>query len=290
MRKYSQFACVDWSGAKTERPTGIAVATMKQDGPPSLLAPHPRWSRADIRDWLLKLAGARTDILIGFDLSMALPFFDMNAYLPQWDASPTTPRDLWRLIDNICDDDPHLGSSSFVAHPEGKRHFRHSKNHIGDLFEGGTGRLRVVEQHQRDTKQAKSASCFNLIGAAQVGKSSLTGMRMLHQLDGAIPIWPFDPIPESGPVIVEIYTTVAAWAAGLPKGRSKTRNRAGLVQALKTLGSPAPARLASYDDHSTDALITAAWMQQAAQDERLWKPPAMTAEIAEKEGWTFGII
>ena len=100
-----------------------------------------------------------------------------------------------------------------------------------------------MEQYQRETGQGNSASCFNLVGAAQVGKSSLTGMRMLHQLDGAIPIWPFDPVPDDGPVIVEIYTTIAAIAAGLPKGQSKVRDRQGLKQALEALQSPCPARL-----------------------------------------------
>ncbi|WP_204315773.1 hypothetical protein, partial [Stenotrophomonas maltophilia] len=66
-------------------------------------------------------------------------------------------------------------------------------------------------------------SCFNLVGASQVGKSSLTGMRVLHRLRGKVPLWPFDPLPEAGPVLVEIYTALAARAAGMRKGISKIR-------------------------------------------------------------------
>ncbi len=190
----------------------------------------------------------------------------------------------------MCSDNPHLNITSFLNHPQTSRHFRHSRDHVGDLFGSGIGRLREVEHYQRATRQANSASCFNLVGAAQVGKSSLTGMRMLHQLGGVIPVWPFDPVPESGPVIVEIYTTVAALAAGLPKGRSKVRDRAGLTTALAELNTAPPARLQRYDDHSTDALITAAWMKQVAGNRALWNPPAMTDEIAQKEGWTFGVV
>ncbi len=290
MRRFENFACVDWSGARTERPPGIAVATIGTDGPPALLNPSPRWSREDIKSWLLRLADDKQDILVGFDLSMALPFYDAGSYFPQWTDSPEDARSLWHLIDRLSQDDPWLSAGHFLDHPEVRRHFRHGKNDVGDLFPGGTGRLRKVEQYQRETGQANSASCFNLVGAAQVGKSSLTGMRLLHQLDGAIPVWPFDPVPETGPVIVEIYTTIAALAAGLPRGRSKVRDRSGLEDALDRLGVPCPARLDRYDDHRTDAMITAAWMKQSSTDPRLWAPPEMTEEVAQKEGWTFGVF
>ncbi|MEO9469512.1 hypothetical protein [Parasphingorhabdus sp.] len=290
MHHFKHFACVDWSGAKIERPPGIAVATIGQDGPPALLNPEPTWSREDIKDWLLRLAGTEKDILVGFDLSMGLPFHDLGSYFPEWTDSPGDARELWRLVDQLSADDPWLSVPQFLQHPQVRRHFRHGKGQTGDLFTGGVGRLRVVEAHQRVTGQANSASCFNLVGAAQVGKSSLTGMRLLHQLGGVIPIWPFDPIPSKGPVIVEIYTTIAALAAGVPRGRSKIRDRDSLERALHSLNSPCPARLAHYDDHSTDALITAAWMKNASKDKMLWSPPKMSSDIAIKEGWTFGVI
>lgn len=290
MRNFSHFACIDWSGARSERPDGIAIALIGPEGPPALISPAPRWSRTDVLDWLLDHAETQRDMLIGFDLSMALPFFDQGAYFPEWSESPGNAKALWRQIDAISRDNPHLNVSSFLEHEQVSRHFRHGQGRVGDLFTGGTGRLRMVERYQRETRQANSASCFNLVGAAQVGKSSLTGMRLLNQLDGAIPVWPFDPLPESGPAIVEIYTTIAALAAGRPKGRSKIRDRAGLKQALTRLDTPIPARLPRYDDHSTDALITAAWMKREADNPALWNPPALTNEIAQKEGWTFGVV
>ncbi|MEM8919036.1 MAG: hypothetical protein AAGE37_09270 [Pseudomonadota bacterium] len=290
MRCFDNFACVDWSGARAERPPGIAVATIGPNGPPALLNPSPRWSREDVKDWLFRLAENRQDILVGFDLSMALPFHDLGCYFPEWEDSPDDARSLWHLIDRLSKDEPWISSGQVLAHPEVRRHFRHAKDDVGDLFPGGTGRLRRVEQHQRETGQANSASCFNLIGPAQVGKSSLTGMRLLHQLDGVIPVWPFDPVPETGPVIVEIYTTIAALAAGLPRGHSKVRDREGLEAALEHLGVPCPAPLDRYDDHRTDAMITATWMKEASADSRLWAPPEMTEEVAQKEGWTFGVF
>ena len=90
----------------------------------------------------------------------------------------------------------------------------------------------MVEQYQRATKQAASVSNFNLVGAAQVGKASLAGMRLLHRLSGRMPLWPLDPVPAKGPLLVEIYTSLAARAAGLPPGRSKIRDGAVLDAAL----------------------------------------------------------
>jgi hypothetical protein len=290
MRRFSHFACIDWSGAVTPRPPGIAVAQIGLDGPPDLITPTPRWSREDVRDWLLGHADEESDILIGMDLSFGFPFIDKASYFPEWADSPADARGLWAMVDALCGDDPHLGASTFLTHPEGRRHFRHAKGDVGDLFEGGIGRLRVVEDHQRTTKQANSWSCFNLVGAGQVGKSSLTGMRLLHRLAGRIPIWPFDPVPETGPMLIEIYTSMAARAAGIPPGRSKIRDRDTLNAALTKLDSPTSMRLARYDDHSTDALITAAWLRKKARDPALWHPEKLNLHIAATEGWTFGVI
>ncbi len=290
MRKFTQTACVDWSGAIGERPPGIAVATALAGQAPMLVRPTHRWSRFDVLEWLLELAEAKTDIVIGLDLSFGFPFADQSSYFPQWPRSPPDARTLWKLIDDMCATDLHLSASSFLQHEQARRHFRHAKGDVGDLFGGGIGRLRVVEHHQRATKQANSWSCFNLVGAGQVGKSSLTGMRMLHQLAGRIPIWPFDPIPNCGPMLIEIYTSMAARAAGLPPGRSKIRNRAALITALTVLGSTSPARLARYDDHATDALITAAWLQKSTAISEFWKPSKQTLKISATEGWTFGVI
>jgi hypothetical protein len=290
MRRFSRFACIDWSGALGQFPPGLALAEIEAGGAPRLVGGDRRWSRQAVLDWLLRIAERHEDILIGLDLSLGFPFADKGAFFPEWMESPADARALWAQIDALCSADLHLSAASFLSHPEARRHFRHAKGDVGDLFEGGIGRLREVERHQRATKQANSWSCFNLVGAGQVGKSSLTGMRMMHRLGGRIPVWPFDPVPQTGPVIIEIYTSMAARAAGLPANRSKIRDRKALVAALGELGAPAPSRLARYDDHATDALITAAWMRRASMRPELWQPPLLSTAIAQTEGWTFGVL
>ncbi len=90
-------------------------------------------------------------------------------------------------------------------------------------------------------------------------------------------------------MIVEIYTTIAARAAGVRKGLSKLRDAASLDAALATLGSAAHAPIARYDDHATDALLSAAWLRAVAGDAALWVPEGLTPTVARTEGWTFGV-
>ncbi|MEY3702585.1 MAG: hypothetical protein RLZZ561_205 [Pseudomonadota bacterium] len=289
LSQFTSFAAIDWSGQAVARPAGLALALASAgDAAPELIAPPGGWSRPAIVDWLTQLADRGSRTLIGLDLSPALPFVDQQAYFPGWAASPQNGPALWALVDHLTQEDPHLASTSFLAHPEARRHFRQSGD-CGDLFGSGRGRLRVCEEVQR--RMAFSPySCFNLVGAAQVGKSSLTGMRVLHRLRGRIPVWPFDPIPKTGPMIVEIYTTIAARAAGIRPGLSKIRDGETLDTALMALDSQPHTPLTRYSDHATDAILTAAWLRRAAPNQSLWSPPGLTPEIAQTEGWTFGCI
>ena len=237
--------------------------------------------------WIERLAEARTDIIIGLDLSPALPFADLGTYFPGWTQSPADAVALWQMVDDLAAGDDHLSANGFIARGEIARHFRQLGN-CGDLFGSGRGRLRVCE-HGQATMGLSPQSCFNLVGAAQVGKSSLTGMRVLNRLRGRVPVWPFDPIPHDGPLIVEIYTAIASRAAGLRKGISKVRDPRSLDEVLSAFSTEKHRPLAKYDDHSTDAILTTAWLRNVASDEPLWEPAALTPAIARTEGWTFGV-
>ena len=136
----------------------------------------------------------------------------------------------------------------------------------------------------------KPYSNFNLVGAAQVGKSSLTGMRMLHRLRGHLPVWPVDPLPPKGSVLVEIYTSLAALEAGRRPSSAKMRSYDELNEALAVLGSPPVSGTGPVDDHATDALLTAAWLRRVAYEPHRWNPPGLTGDIARTEGWTFGAL
>ena len=285
--RFTRFAAIDWSGAVGPRQRGIAVAICAPgDVAPELVRPGHVWSREDVAAWLLETMPAGT--LVGLDIGPSLPFADRGAFFPGWNESPADARALWRLVERICGAYPHLAASSFVDHPQASRHFRRHGGRTGDLFPAGRGRLRRTEEAQR-AAGLNPYSNMNLVGAAQVGKSSLTGMRVLHRLDGVLPIWPFDADPGAGSLVVEIYTTVAALAAGRRKGRSKMTSVGALNDALAAIGSNAFPGAGAIDDHRSDAILAAAWLRAVAGRRELWHPAGLTPPVARTEGWTFGV-
>ncbi len=293
--RFEHFMAIDWSGAVGARQKGIAVALCSGAGePPRLLHPecHAHWSREGVLDLLLHRLP--DDTLVGLDLGISLPFADAGAFFPGWDESPSDARGLWALIDAICTDDPHFCASSFVDHARASAYFRRHGGREGERFHlpgalDRKGRMRVTEKAQARAG-CRPYSNFNLVGAAQVGKSSLTGMRLLHRLAGRLPVWPVDPLPHSGSVVVEIYTTLAAVAAGRSASRAKMTDRAELNVALTTFGCGSIQDTGPIDDHSADALLTAAWLRGAAHSPALWQPAELADELARTEGWTFGAL
>lgn len=294
MPRFTHFLAVDWSGAKGARQKGIALALARAGGGPSVLLPAPDpkgWARGEV---LAILRDLTAPTLVGLDLGISLPHADAGAFFPAWDASPADARGLWGLIDTLCAADPHLEAGGFVTHAEASRYFRHGKDHQGDRFllPGAAtreGRFRVAEAAQR-SQGVRPVSNFNLVGAAQVGKSSLTGMRMLHRLGGKVPVWPVDPLPEEGSVVTEIYTSVAARLGGVTGAATKIRSYEALNAALDRLGAAPVKGTGAIDDHSSDALLTAAWLRKVHNNRDLWHPPGLTPDIARTEGWTFGAL
>jgi hypothetical protein len=284
--RFRHFAAVDWSGAAGERHAGIALALCAAgDAAPALVRAGHRWSRGEVLAWLRHDLPA--DTLVGFDMSMSFAHHDSGGYFPGWATSPANARALWALVEQVCADEPHLGATTFADHPALAPHFRRHGGREGAAFGGGRGRFRATE-HGQARAGCRPYSNFNLVGAAQVGKGSLAGMRLLHRLSGTHAVWPFDPLPDRGSVLVEIYTTLAAIAAGRTAGRSKIRDWEELDTALGVLGCAPAQRHGPLSDHAADAIITAAWLRTIAHDPAMWNPPLLTSSIAQSEGWTFG--
>lgn len=281
--RFTRFAAIDWSGAKGTRHKGIAVALCGTgDKAPRLVdAPHGIWSRQAVAEWLIATAGD-APTLFGFDFSFAPPFVARDSYLPG-EAVPEDGPAFWAYVDAICDD-PDLGAASLLEGTH-RRHFYFGK---ADGVKAAFMHNRVCEARYNAGGGGKPSTVYDAIGAAQVAKASFAGMRMLHHVHGHVPIWPFDPLPLAGSLVLEIYTSIAARAAGRPKGRTKMRDADALNAALVAVGS-APHEGAAPDDHGADAILTAAWMRRAAQDDALWSPAGMTPAVARTEGWTFGV-
>ena len=269
--RFSRFVGIDWSGAVGSRHPSVQVALCEagRDAPQLVLPPSGVWARTQVLDWLGSLSG---DVLVGMDAGFGF------AAVPPF-TSPA--RDLWAEIDAVAAADPDLGGHSFIAHrreafwlgaSDGPRHLR--------------AHLRVTEQVYAASKLGVPTSNFVLLGASQVGKATLSAMRLLHRLQW--PVWPFDPLPPHGPVILEIYAQAFARMGGV---RGKLRDRPALEMVLRQLGSAAmPAAFPDhFPDHVGDALATAAGLRAIAHQPHWWSPAALTPALAITEGWTFGV-
>jgi hypothetical protein len=269
--RFGRFIGIDWSGAVGNRHPSVQVAICDAgiDAPRLVLPPGGVWSRAGVLDWLGSLSG---DAIVGMDAGFGF------AEVPPF-TGPA--RALWAEIDAIAAADPDLGGHSFIAHrrdafwlgaADGPRHLR--------------AHLRVTEQVYAASRLGTLTSNFVLLGASQVGKATLSAMRLLHRLDW--PVWPFDSLPASGPVILEIYAQAFARMGGV---RGKLRDRVALDAALARLDSAAvpPGFADRFPDHVGDAIITAAGLRSIVAKPQFWAPPALTPAIAVTEGWTFGI-
>ena len=285
--RFASFVAIDWSGAKGRRHKGIAVAEARVGtSAPVLIRPGHVWSRTELLHWLIEQA-TREPTLFGFDFSFAPPLIERGAYLPGEVGVPADARAFWAYVDARCDDED-LGAASFLE----QVHRRHFYFGIADGVKADFVHFRQCDAALNAQGGRKTASAFDAIGAAQVAKASFSGMRLLHRVNGRIPIWPMDPLPASASAVVEIYTRIYLRRAGMD-GR-KLRTAADVDRALIGLGSD-PARLtADPNDHQSDALVTAAGMRALVGDPIIgpaaFTPPLLTPEIARTEGWTFGVL
>jgi hypothetical protein len=285
MSAFKHFIAIDWSGAKSlasyRHKLQMAVCD-EGFSAPRLVTPSIGISRAQIADtlksdWLMKPS------LIGFDFSFAPPFIDRNSFLPG-SAAPSLAKLFWKFVNAVSTDDD-FGAANFVEQKY-RSHFYLGK---ADGEKAKFMRLRACEIAFNIAGGGKPSSIFDAVGAAQVAKASFAGMRVLNYLSEYTPIWPFDEKPKSGSLIVEIYCRAFIQHAGL-RGL-KIRDIETLNSALKTLGS-APVKerdLPNVTDDMTDALISAAGLRFIHQHQQFWQPVGLTKEIAQTEGWTFGV-
>jgi len=277
---FDRFVAIDWTGAKGERHAAIAVAEcVAGDAAPTLIRPGHRWSRGEVFDFVAELGTRGERALVGFDFSFSFPFADRHAFFPGDPDSPADARALWAEVDKAANKDAH-----FAAHGAIDRRRWHYWLGAHDGDKAAKARLRTVERVWAAKRRGAASSVFALLGAAQCGKASLSGMRLLHRW--GLPVWPFDPAPATGPLIVEIYCRTFAADGGV---RGKIRDRVALDAALARLGStPTDGLPTTFADHIGDALISAAGMRHAARNPSIWSPDGLDA-VRRTEGWTFGV-
>ena len=286
MTGFEGFVAIDWSGAEG-RYSGISVARC---GPgvaaPRLVAPQSaRWTRAAIADWLERAIRSGQRLLIGLDFAFGMPFEPRAGYLGGRAKGVDDVFGLWDLLDAASGAED-FGVGKTVTDPRFAPLFWQS----GKQPKGWIARQRRTEIECALATGTRPECVFKLIGSKQVGKASLTGMRVLRHVRtrnaGRMSVWPFER-PGAGTVLVEIYPTLfRKQTAG---GLAKLRTNHDLDAALRHLGSKGIMDTdEDLSDDETDAMISAAGLRSLAGNGWVRLPEPACRRI-RYEGWIFGV-
>jgi hypothetical protein len=245
-----------------------------------------RWTRTEVAAWLTRKLQGRNRCLVGFDFAFGFPFEEQYGYLGGT-TSINEIFDLWSFIDRKSAADPDFGCASFVHDPDHSHLFwlRSAKP------SQWANRKRMTEHACAKATGTHPDTLFKLIGPKQVGKASITGIRVLHHLrtrTDRVAVWPFEPVRASA--FVEIYPTLFRKQA--TKSVEKIRTWTALNRALQHFGS-SPLRSRSRrppTDHETDALLSAAGLRASLRDSGVWQPSEIASAQVRREGWIFGVI
>ena len=279
---FDSFIAIDWSGAEG-RYTGISVAHCAPgSGAPRLVAPEAaRWTRTALADWLDRELKTGQRLLIGLDFAFGMPV-EPGGYLGR-PGSPDGIFALWDLVEQAAAV-PDFGCGGIVDDPR----FAPLYWCRGKQPPAWSARQRLSEVACAAATGTRPECVFKLIGAKQVGKASVTGMRVLRHVrarnHGRVKVWPYEPAGTKS-VLVEIYPTLFRKHAG--HGLAKLRTRGELNAALKKLGAAA-VRSSALTDHDTDALVSAAGMRHFSEALGYRLTPPADARI-RGEGWIFGV-
>ena len=284
--KFDRFVGVDWSGAGGRQYAGIAVAECRAgtDAPVLVQPPGRRWRRTDFVDWMAVQAGRAERLLVGIDCAFALPAPMAGALLGADYAAPA----LWAYIDAHAAEAEDFFGGPFALHERHRGHFWHD----GPRPAGFAELHRATEYACRAAGLGAPESPLKLVGARQVGKGGLAGMRVLHalkvRLGGRFAVWPFDPPGDADIVCIELYPRLFMKMGG--HGNGKIRTLDALNRNLAALDADPYADPAEMlVDHETDALVAAAGLRFIAGDRAVWAPAGLDALAARAEGRIFGV-
>lgn len=302
--EFAHYIGIDWSGAKTpKRSHSIALAEcnsgychstgVKSSVMSSPTAVQNRLSREDVYNVLSKSIKSKRRTLVGIDCnfgycqSVAQKQFQTNIKAQQ----------LWTEINTLCKGDTNFFAGNVWTASTLSKDFWCDGKQPG-WFDAKRLR-RVTEQAAADQGLGIPESPFKLIGAKQVGKGGLAGMRFLHQLKREfgdnVAIWPFENhlMQTATLVITEIYPRLFIRFAGF--GNQKVRTIKDLNSILATLDSAQykqENQNSDLNDHLTDAIIASAGLRYFVESTNS-KNPLDTDKLPdaaiELEGWIFGV-
>lgn len=213
--------------------------------------------------------------LVGLDFAFGFP----PVTLPQGSILD------WDYVEKLCEPHRNLYGGAFFRPPSCEHsHLVNSPWLPKDCY--SADHLRTTDIIAKRVAKARPQSIFNAIGPAQVGPSSISGMRALRVLRGRlgdrVTIWPFDGLRPTGSVIVEIFPRYYP----LSKGKSsKLAHHNTLNDALDAFESDGVERAPKTEDEG-DALLSAAVLRYLSRQSTLFQLPHSSIR---SQGWIFGV-
>lgn len=290
MRNFDVFCGIDWSGAKSPVNTKSIAVSVCSRAPNSLeLFPDIR-SRQAVADWIEVQAKSLVSkrMFIGIDCNFG---YARKIGAKQFGVDYSY-RDLWTAVEDANQDTPNFFAGGFWGHSTYKDYFWET----GKKPEGFDMPRRVTETACGEAGIGWPESPFKLIGAKQVGKGGLAGMRMAYylkqKLGDQICFWPFErELADKAQIVIsEIYPRQFIKRAGLG---NKKLDAYSLNEALAYFKT-APLCLNSVSDHDADALVSAAGLRYWCGEDvhipnALSHPKQLSEKEALTEGWIFGV-
>jgi len=290
MTGFDAILALDWSGQNSGY-RGIAVAEAWPDRTEVVLHAPPagkHWRRTQVADWLEGRIGRGERLLITIDCAFSMPYRPGEGYLggrvPHIADAPA----LWAMLDAASGGALDFGVGAILADTRIAPSYWTS----GRMPDGWTGEKRLTETSCAEATGTRPETVFKLIGAKQVGKAALTGMRLLHHLRRAVPdrlsVWPFED-GDRPVVLAENYPTLFRRRA--LGGLAKITDRVTLDRALAAYGcGPVRGLGDAVTDHAGDALVTAAGLRRFLSEtpDPFALPPGDIVRI-RREGWILGI-
>jgi hypothetical protein len=190
----------------------------------------------------------------------------------------------WDYVERLCELHPNFYGGAFFRPPICEHsHLINSPWLPKHSYSADD--LRLTDRVVIETVGTRPQSIFNAVGAAQVGPSSISGMRALRSLrqrcGDRIAIWPFDEAHRPGTVIVEIFPR---YYPLLKQKSARLVEQDNLNAALAAFDSE-EVGLAPKSEDEGDALLSAAALRYLSRQESLFELPD---PLVRSQGWIFG--
>ena len=287
--EFDEYIGVDWSGAKSPQHShSIALATCNTLGSEAPSPISKKLSRTDVHNLIVEKLKGDKRVLVGIDCNFG---YAASVAKKQLGEAVNYTR-LWQAVDSVNAEHKNFFAGNTWSTSDFAEYFW-TQGKQPEWFNPQLLR-RHTETAAAEQGLGIPESPFKLIGAKQVGKGGLAGMRMLRSLKSTygdkIAIWPFETslIASAQVVMTEIYPRLFIKHAGF--GNNKVRDVESLNKILKHFSCKPFIQNGPLNDHLSDAIIASAGLRWYCKHKAPFSVDVdMPVQAITLEGWIFGV-